>query len=264
MRKCESLNCLGKHGIETKDLVNHCFLIFKKFKIYQLISNLSTEEMLKVILATIFILGAFGSQDTPIPTKPDGYALGSTNPTLHIEAYFDLLCPDCRDSWNVLEPILRNEYNITTNQTLRFTIHLFPLPFHVNSFMVSQGAKVIGDNMKDIEDVFAYFNLILQNQESYYTAATLQFTQQQVQQNLTSLVCANLPQYAQIFPGSLQYGNSYDSQARVTWKYGTYKGVRGTPTFVANGIVIVGADNFNADDWRKFLNGSYQNRHISQ
>ena len=83
--------------------------------------------MLKFATLLTLFLAAFASQDVPIPKIPDGYSLGSATPNLHIEAFFDLLCDDCRDTWAVLEPILRNEFHVATNQTLRFTIHLTTL-----------------------------------------------------------------------------------------------------------------------------------------
>ena len=213
--------------------------------------------MFKFIVLSITILSALATQQTPIPTIPDGYSLGSTTPTLHLEAFFDLACSDCQATWGLLEPILRNEYNVTTSKTLRFTVHLFPLAFHTNAFLLAQGARVIAENLSDIEDIFSYFNLIFKNQPDYYPTNTLNFTQNQIHQNLTNLVQSALPEYAAAFTTGLVYGSQADGEARISWKYGCSRAVTGTPTFLANGVEVDDAGDFTADDWRNFLNGNY-------
>lgn len=216
--------------------------------------------MFKLVILALFAITAFSSQDTPIPASPDGYSLGSTTPTLHLEGHFDLICPDCKNSWAILEPILRNEYDIVNNKTLRFTIHLFPLTYHVNSFLASQGARVIADNLRDPNDMWTYINMVFANQSQFSNPATFQQTQVQIQANLATLVDHYMPQYSQVFASGLQYGSQADSEARISWKYGCYRGITGTPTFFANGVAIDGAENFSSDDWRNFLNGGYLER----
>jgi len=213
--------------------------------------------MFKVVLLAVLALAAFASQDVPIPAVPDGYSLGSNTPSLHIEVFFDVLCPDCRDAWTTLEPILRNEYNITTNQTLRFTVHLFSLLPHVNGLWANIASRVIADNLKDPADMFKFINLIFAHQEAYYTTATTQLTQAQVIQNFIDLISTSMPQYADVIKTGLQYGSQADTEARYAWKYACYRGVSATPTFLANGVVINGAGDFTGNDWRNFLNGGY-------
>jgi len=213
--------------------------------------------MLKFFLLAVLAFAAFGSQDVPIPRVPDGYSLGSSNPTLHLEVFFDLLCPDCRDSWAILEPILRNEYNITNNQTMKFTVHVFSLLPHVNGLWVTTASRVIANNMKDPADMFKFINLMFGAQDAFYTTATTNLTQNQVVQNLINLISTNMPQYADAIKAGVQYGSQDDVEGRYAWKYACYRGVSGTPTFLANGVVINGAGDWLAKDWRNFLNGGY-------
>ena len=215
--------------------------------------------MLKFILLAVLVLTVTSrlSQNTPIPTTPDGYARGSETPELHIEAYYDLLCPGSQSQWNILEPVLRNTFNITNNQTLRFTIHLFPLPYHIHSFTVSQGAKIIAANQKKASDIFDYLDLIFRVQTSFETDFTFNKTQQQIKNSLNGYTTAEFPYVSNYFLSDLASGNQYDSDTRVSWKYGLSNRVTGTPTFFANGVAIDGGYTFTADDWTKFINGGY-------
>jgi len=209
--------------------------------------------MLKFLLLSISILTVFASQDTPIPSKPEGFSLGSNNPKLHIEAHYDLLCNDCKPSWGILEPILRNEFHITTNSTLRFTIHLYPFPCHVYSWITAQVARAIADNLKHPEHIFTYFNIVFDHQEEYFTYATTNKTQAEVRQAFMDLIKLNLPQYKDLFPACLDYGNTYDLETRTSFKYACSRGVGTTPTYFANGVALDGAFDWKAADWRKFL-----------
>jgi len=122
---------------------------------------------------------------------------------------------------------------------------------------MAQGARVIADNLAQAGDVFSYFNLVFANQEQFYTPNTLHLTPEDVQVDLVHIIDQALPAYAKIFADGLEYGNQYDSEARVSWKYACYRGVTGTPTYFANGVAINGGGSFQAQDWRNFLNGGF-------
>jgi len=215
--------------------------------------------MLRFSILLIFSLAVFASQDIPIPSKPDGFSIGSDTPNLHLEAFYDLLCPDSRKSFEDLIPILDTEYHIFYNETLRFTVHIFPLPFHRNSFLAAQGARIIADNLYHDDDVWNYIGWILETQSALSNQVTANLTQLQAQEILTTLTVEAMPAYSGIFAKGLEYGNQYDTEARISWKYGCSRGITGTPTYMANGVVINGAGSFTAAQWRNFLNGGYVN-----
>jgi len=111
--------------------------------------------------------------------------------------------------------------------------------------------------VKDPADMFKFINLVFKNQGAYYTTATTYLTQEQVIEMFVGMISANMPEYAKAIQTQLQYGSQADTEARYAWKYACYRGVSATPTFLANGVVINGAGDFKADDWRNFLNGGY-------
>jgi hypothetical protein len=45
----------------------------------------------------------------------------------------------------------------------------------------------------------------------------------------------------------------YDLESRTSWKYGCSRGISGTPIFLANGVVLDGAESWQADDWKTFI-----------
>jgi len=218
--------------------------------------------MLKIFVFAILAIGCLSLKSNPIPIPaggPDGYSRGSNTPQLHLEAYYDLLCPGCQNQWEILEPLLKSVYNIDSNQTLRFTIHVFPLPYHIHAFTAAQGAKVISQNQAQQSDIYTYLDIVFKNQDSFQTDATLNQSSTQVQNALNKLVVAQLPNTSSYFLSGLASGNQYDVQARVSWKYATSRQVTGTPTFFANGVQINGAYGFEAADWRRFIDGGYVN-----
>ena len=50
-----------------------------------------------------------------------------------IQAYLDLQCPFSKASWPVVKQVIASYSDAMT-----FTFHLFPLPFHHNSFFMAQ------------------------------------------------------------------------------------------------------------------------------
>jgi len=215
--------------------------------------------MLKLSIFLILFLATLGSQGIPIPSKPDGFSVGSNTPNLHIEAFYDLLCPDSKKSFEILLTMLDTEYHIYTNQTLRFTAHIFPLPYHRNSFMTAQGARVIADNLYHDDDIWNYLALTFYNQDYFSNQNTTYMTQEEVKENFANLTVWLMPDYSGILMKGLEDGNQYDTEARISWKYGCSRGVTGTPTYMANGVAINGAGSFTAAQWRNFLNGGYVN-----
>ena len=114
------------------------------FKFYFILTRLKLIMLKFIILSLLFILG-FGGQSVPIPLHPDGLTLNANVNSFVLEAHYDLLCPDSRDSYFSLRNVLN-----ATKDSVRFTIHFFPLPYHTYAHRAAIVAKVIatayGDN----------------------------------------------------------------------------------------------------------------------
>ena len=81
----------------------------------------------KLIIAVLLITAVCGTQYVPIPNVYDGVTVGNPAAKLHIEAFFDLLCPDSKASNAVFNKL----FTMIDNDKIAFTYHLFPLPYHI-------------------------------------------------------------------------------------------------------------------------------------
>ena len=198
------------------------------------------------------------TQYVPFPPTPDGFTIGSSNPILWIEAWIDLACSDSLASYPIIYQALQT-YNINTNPNLTFTIHLFPLPYHHNAFILAQGARIIADNALNQQDIWDYVNLTFTNQDKFLGPSTYNSTQYNVETNLSFIVSNALPAYNYTFFLDGLSNSNYNSEARVSWKYGCTRGVAGTPTYFANGIMIDGTEDFeDVKNWTDFFDQFFQ------
>lgn len=210
---------------------------------------------MKLVLACLFLLTISyvkSEQIMEFPTVPDGFSQGSNTPILEIEAFWDLTCPDCKASAPVILQVL-NDLKISTNQNLRFTVHIFPLPAHLNSFLFAKGVRAINRAATNQQDIWKYFQLAFDNQANYYTAAVQNTPINQVVNNFVSLVSSNMPAYNATYLASAFSDPLIAYEALLSWQYACYKNVIGTPTYLANGVQIDGSDSFTYQDWMNFI-----------
>ncbi|XP_015572482.1 uncharacterized protein LOC107260941 [Ricinus communis] len=187
------------------------------------------------------------------PARYDGFLYEKHGPCRHhadtilIEAFFDPVCPDSRDSWPPLKQAL-HYYGSRTSLLL----HLLPLPYHDNAYVASR-ALHIANNLNH-SSTFPLLERFFKHQERFYNAQT---------RNLSRVsVVKDIVEFA-----SVAIGNSYhsaiesgfndretDLQTRVSFKYSTSRGVFGTPTFYINGFVLPDAGStLDYNGWRKFI-----------
>ncbi|CAA3020824.1 Hypothetical predicted protein [Olea europaea subsp. europaea] len=77
----------------------------------------------------------------PIPPKLDGFWYEnrpSEADSIFIEAFFDPVCPDSRDSWPGLKQALHHYGSRVT-----LLVHTFPLPYHDNAFVSSRALHIV-------------------------------------------------------------------------------------------------------------------------
>ncbi|KAJ8312989.1 hypothetical protein KUTeg_010362 [Tegillarca granosa] len=77
----------------------------------------------------------------PIPKRQVGFVFngGHADAPVHLDAYMGPLCPYSRQAFPTITQ-LAAEYG---PDKLKLTIHLFPLPYHRNSFLVAMGQHVV-------------------------------------------------------------------------------------------------------------------------
>ncbi|CAF4763535.1 unnamed protein product, partial [Rotaria sp. Silwood2] len=115
---------------------------------------------ISVILAVVYT--GFISAQVPIPSRPDGYGVGGpADAHVVVEMFFDPLCPGCKASWPTVLQLIQ-----AYGTRIHVRIHTFPLPYHTNSFVASQGLHVIANvTTRNLDTIFQYVTRVFENQQ---------------------------------------------------------------------------------------------------
>nr|GEV36070.1 putative thioredoxin superfamily protein [Tanacetum cinerariifolium] len=79
-----------------------------------------------------------------IPSRYDGFVYrkhAASTATVMIEAFYDPVCPDSRDSWAPLKQAV-DHYG---PKVVSLIVHTFPLPYHDNAFMTSRALHIVNE-----------------------------------------------------------------------------------------------------------------------
>ena len=167
-----------------------------------------------------------------------------------LEAFYDLLCPDSKASWPIIKQVLAA---YESSGQLYFLMHTFPLPYHTWSFIANEGAHVIhaltGGNLTA---VLAYTDLLFDIQESYYNAATVKLSTQDIYTKLAADVKAVYAD-SDSFLTELTTNGDLNEETRISWKYGCSRAITGTPQFLLNGVSIMADASWTVSDWQSVI-----------
>lgn len=165
------------------------------------------------------LIGSISAQ-VPIPSRPDGYGVGGpADAHVVVEMFLDPLCPDCKASWPTVLQVIQ-----AYGTRIHFRIHTFPLPYHTNSFVASQGLHVIANaTNRNLDTIYRYATLVFQNQEKWYNAATQTMTMPQVVDSLGSFVQASGLLTKDKFLTGMN-SDDLNDETRISWKYACSRG----------------------------------------
>ena len=77
----------------------------------------------------------------------EGYEVGKSTSNIQFDVFYDVHCPNSADFYKVVQDVLNSKIkDETISNLISFKIHIFPLPFHHNSFYASIGQKFIEKN----------------------------------------------------------------------------------------------------------------------
>jgi len=208
---------------------------------------------MKLFLVYGFVLAGLCNFDLaesgpPIPHVYDGYTFGDPDAALHLEMFYDIMCPNCRSSFPSVKAIFEKLQKNGTK--LKITLHTFPLPYHHNSFLAAQALQALG--AKDHNLVIPWMEAVFSNQEAFGNPATERMSTKLVKEKFVQLAKDNhLPH--QIVADGLD-DSTADSNTRVSWKFGCYRSVFGTPTYHLNGVPTPeDAAGWSVNEWASFL-----------
>ncbi|CAF1339484.1 unnamed protein product [Adineta steineri] len=206
-------------------------------------------QFIKISLILTVMYAGFISAQVPIPSRPDGYGVGGpADAHVVVDMFFDPLCPGCKASWPTLLQLIQ-----TYTTRIHVRIHTFPLPYHTNSFVASQGLHVIANaTNRNLDSIFRYATRVFETQEMWSNDATKSMTMTQIIDSLASMVdkAGFLPK------GKFLAGMASDDineETRISWKYACSRGIVGTPTFLINGVATSASSAWSLDDWKSVI-----------
>jgi hypothetical protein len=180
---------------------------------------------LKIILTVLF---GFVSTQIPIPSRPDGYGVGGpADAHVVIDMFLDPLCPDSKASWPTILEVVQ-AYGIR----IHFRIHTFPLPYHTNAFVASQGLHVVANvTNRDLESIFRYTTKLFENQQTWYNNATKSMTMLQIIDSFATFADkTGLISRDKFLNGMMSDDINYET--RVSWKYACSRGKFNTKNII--------------------------------
>jgi len=197
------------------------------------------------LLAVLVLGSALATQITPIPSKPEGFVLGSSNATVVLDVFYDHLCSDSRDSYPGLLAYWK------ANQSwLQLRIHILPLPYHYLAFEVAQAGKYIEQNYTT--KFISYLEYIYANQATYLSKAKSQVYADSLAtlaKDTSAATGVSQDEVAKALATS-----DVNWATRVSWKFATSRGISGTPQYLVNGVFAPDAsDNSSQSDWTYYF-----------
>ena len=206
---------------------------------------------MKYLLFAVLIISVWSS--APVPTRPDGYVHKSTpNKVVRLDAYVDLLWSGCK----AFEPVFMDYLNTTKvngtsiSDLVEVVVHIFPLPFHHHAFYASQLVPFIYDLNKNNTQVYQYVKWILANQDDFLDGS-VNLNEQEVKSKLCYQSSGAMKFFTKAQCDQEFSQGTHDYATRISWKFGTYNGVYGTPTLFLNGVMV--DPPFTQKDWDSLL-----------
>ena len=175
-------------------------------------------KAVSILLTIVFV--AFATAQVPIPSRPDGYGVGGpADAHVVVEMFLDPLCPGCKAAWPTVLQVIQ-----AYGTRIHVRIHTFPLPYHTNSFVASQGLHVVANvTNQNLDTIFQYATKVFDNQQIWYNDATKTMTMPQVVDSLAAFVDrVGLVPKAKFADGMASV--DLNGETRISWKYACSRG----------------------------------------
>jgi len=223
-----------------------------------MIRSRSIRMALSVAVALFFIFVQIIQAQVPIPVKFDGFMYKNrpyTTGSVMIEAFFDPVCPDSRDSWPPLKQALHHY-----GSSASLLVHPFPLPYHDNAFVTSRALHIV--NKLNTSATYDLLELFFKHQEEeFYNKQTFNMSKASIVEHVAkfSSRAVGTSFYSAIKSGFED--RTTDLTTRISFKYGCSRGVFGTPFFFINGFPLPTAGpTIDYNGWRTIIDPLVANR----
>ena len=203
------------------------------------------------------------SNSVPIMSTVPGYQLGTKGSEVEVRVFYDLLCPDSRDAhvvWHDLLPQASPVDGKTYEEFISLEITPFVLPYHLNSFQMTQVVPYLMDQCqkdhKTCSNIDKYFTYCFDHLDDIVTASDKSEVQFEAEWAKTVNGLFGVPEDDIL--GLFKSGDSHNSNYRVRemWKYAASNGLSGTPMALVNGVRL---DVYptSTDEWKALFTSLY-------
>ncbi len=185
----------------------------------------------------------------PIPKRPSGYRLGSSDAPIQIEMFFDLECPFSKRGWQKILEVFK------AYEAKKVYLILQPMTLgnHRQSWDATKAAiAVAGDDTNKFIDFVSY---LFQHQEEFANEAFKDKTQIDWHNLLADYaVNSSLVSDKNKFIELLNSKEIYD-KARIPARFAAVRSVWSTPTFFINGAEAKDLSSQSSlEDWQEKIN----------
>ena len=190
---------------------------------------------MKTIIQSIIYLTIFSQFLTtaPIPLVSEGHEIANSSSQLKFSVFLDVHCADSFNYYKELRQTLDLQIGEKyVKDLISFKIHIYPLPYHRNSYLASVGMKFIEENyptyfLTYLEKEFlsmANYNVQYRNLDEYTVRGLIREDVRQVLDVADDKI------------NNIFEDDELNGKVRVSWKYGASKGVYGTPNLFVNDV----------------------------
>ena len=152
--------------------------------------------------------------------------LGNKDAPITIVSFEDYQCPFCGRAFQQTFPSIKKDY-IDTGK-VKYVFRDYPLPFHPNAEPAAEAANCANEQ----EKFWEYHDGLYKNQENLGTEFYMKLAGDLKLDTAKFKQCIDSQKYKQ--------------KIQDDFNYGSQVGVSGTPTFFINGIMLVGAQPYQA------------------
>jgi predicted DsbA family dithiol-disulfide isomerase len=179
----------------------------------------------------------------PVPKREPGIHFGPDTSLIAIEVFCDSVCPDCANTWPIVESVL-SEYPTQVSVQL----HFIALPSHTWAYPLARGVFAVNAISAETARQVVH-GLYVKHEQNQFTASALKNTpESKVTQSILNYLAST---YA---IDRIKLEQAYNSTTtvqttRIDFKYAFLRHIPGTPTVYINGAQTELNENSKLSDW---------------
>jgi protein-disulfide isomerase len=204
-------------------------------------TNPSSEDIKAAVIDGLdqFVNGETQQPEENVPSDPagNGAVLGDADAPVTIVEFSEFQCPYCGSFYNDAYQEIKEKY-VDTGK-VKIVFRNFPLGFHAGAYPAALAAECVREQGGD-EAFFALHNIIFENQATLFSSGDVAVINEELAGYAEKISDIDMDKYDECV-GS----DKYNDEISTDMKDGESFGISGTPSFLVNGTLLVGAQPFS-------------------